>query len=169
VAGRIPLIVFYKMMNHLFTVIFAATLSTALLRANETAVAAQVESGQKVYMMVCFACHQPTGLGMPNMFPPLAGSDWATAPKPDRIIRMVLQGYTGPITINGKPFTSLAPLMPSQATLSDKQIADALTFVRNSFGNKASAVSADEVAAIRASEKRTAPWTEADIKQIADR
>lgn len=102
------------------------------------------------------------------MFPPLAGSDWINAPKPDRVIRFVLQGITGLLNVNGKPFTTPAPIMPPQNTLTDKQIADVLTYVRNSFGNKASAVSADQVAAIRASEKRTAPWSEADIKQIAD-
>ncbi len=128
-----------------------------------------MKAGQATYMMVCFACHQPTGLGLPNMFPPLAGSDWANAPKPDRIIRMVLHGYTGPITVNGKPFTSLAPLMPPQGALTDQQIADVLTYVRNAFGNKASAVSPDEVAAIRATEKRAMPWVEADIMKIADR
>lgn len=143
--------------------------AAARLPAQDAALEAQVKSGQTTYMMVCFACHQPTGLGMPNMFPPLAGSDWVNAPKPDRLIRMVLQGFTGPITVNGKPFTSVAPLMPPQATLTDQQIADVLTFVRNSFGNKAPAVSPDQVAAIRASEKRTTPWVEADILKIADR
>ena len=143
--------------------------STRTLTAQDAALEAQIKSGQTTYMMVCFACHQPTGLGMPNMFPPLAGSDWVNAPKADRLIRMVLQGFTGPITVNGKPFTSIAPIMPPQATLTDQQIADVLTFVRNSFGNKAPAVSPDQVAAIRSSEKRTAPWVEADIQQIADR
>lgn len=155
---------------------FIAPLLTALttlifchpIKAQDAALQAQIQAGQGTYMMVCFACHQPTGLGMPNMFPPLAGSDWVNAPKPDRLIRMVLQGISGPITINGKPFTSVAPLMPSQATLTDKQIADVLTYVRNSFGNKASAVTTDQVAAIRASEKRTTPWTEAEIKGVAD-
>lgn len=132
--------------------------------------AAQMAEGQKTYMLVCFACHQPTGLGMPNMFPPLAGSDWVNAPKPDRIIRNVLHGMTGPITINGKPFTTAAPLMPPQGgALSDKQIADVLTYVRNSWGNKASAVSVDQVKAIRDAEKtRTSMWTEAELLKIAD-
>jgi len=127
-------------------------------------------AGQQVYMTVCFACHQPTGLGLPGMFPPLAASDWVNAKKPDRIIRMVLHGFTGPITINGKPFTTPAPLMPPQGpALSDQQIADALTFVRNSFGNKAGAVSPDQVKVIREAEKaRAAMWTEAEIKKIAD-
>lgn len=124
--------------------------------------------GQVVYMQVCFACHQPTGLGLPGMFPPLASSDWVNAKKPDRIIRMVLHGFTGPITLNGKPFTSPAPLMPPQgAALSDTQIADVLTYVRSSFGNKADAVTADQVKAIREAEKaRSAMWTEVEILKI---
>jgi nitrite reductase (NO-forming) len=119
-------------------------------------------------MQVCFACHQPTGMGLPGMFPPLASSDWVTAKKPDRIIRMVLHGFTGPITLNGKPFASPAPLMPPQgAALSDTQIADVLTYVRSSFGNKAGAVTPAEVAAIREAEKaRSAMWTEAEILKI---
>ena len=124
--------------------------------------------GQTVYMQVCFACHQPTGQGLPGMFPPLASSDWVAAKKPDRIIRMVLHGFTGPITLNGKPFASPAPLMPPQgAALSDTQIADVLTYVRSSFGNKAGAVTPAEVAAIREAEKaRSAMWTEAEISKI---
>ena len=122
-------------------------------------------------MTVCFACHQPTGTGLPNMFPPLAGSDWLSAPKPDRIIRIVLHGITGPITINGKPFSTPAPMMPPQgAALSDQQIADVLTFVRSSWGNNASAVTPDQVKAIRDAEKaRTAMWTEAELLKIADK
>jgi nitrite reductase (NO-forming) len=154
--------------NKILSFAASSLLFIPIARSQDAALQAQVAEGQKVYMMVCFACHQPTGAGLPGMFPPLAGSDWVNAPKPDRIIRFVLQGITGPINLNGKPFTTPAPIMPPQNTLSDKQIADALTYVRNSFGNKASAVTTEQVAAIRASEKRTAPWTEADIKQIAD-
>ena len=104
-------------------------------------------------MQVCFARHQPTGLGLPGMFPPLASSDWVAAKKPDRIIRMVLHGFTGPITLNGKPFTSPAPLMPPQgAALSDQQIADVLTYVRNAWGNHAAAVSEFDINALRRSQ-----------------
>jgi mono/diheme cytochrome c family protein len=142
---------------------------TPLIHAQEAAPSAEsLARGQTVYMQVCFACHQPTGLGLPGMFPPLASSDWVAANKPDRIIRMVLHGFTGPITLNGKPFTSPAPLMPPQgAALSDKQIADVLTYVRNNFGNKAAAVTPEQVAAIREAEKaRSAMWTEAEILKI---
>ena len=85
------------------------------------------------------------------------------------ILRCISLPCASTITVNGKPFTSIAPIMPPQAALSDQQIADVLTFVRNSWGNKASAVSPDQVADIRASEKRTAPWVEADILKITDR
>ena len=138
---------------------------TPLIQAQD---AASISRGQTVYMQVCFACHQPTGQGLPGMFPPLLGSNWVSAKKPDRIIRMVLHGLTGPIKINGKPFTSPAPLMPAQgAALNDKKIADVLTFVRYTFGNNASAVTPAEVTAIRQAEKgRQTPWTEAEILSI---
>lgn len=144
--------------------------STAARAAGEAS-AAQIAAGQQTYMMVCFACHQPTGLGLPPLFPPLAGSDWVDAPKPDRLIRIVLHGVTGPITISGKPFVSPAPMMPPQgASLNDKQIADVLTYVRNSWGHKASAVTPEEVKAIRDAEKAKAGmWTEAELLKIADR
>jgi nitrite reductase (NO-forming) len=126
---------------------------------------ASKERGKTVYMQVCFACHQPTGLGLPGMFPPLAGSDWVKTKKADRMIRIVLHGLTGPLNINGAPFTSPAPLMPPQgAALSDTQIADVLTFVRAEYGAGASAVTPDQVKAIREAEKaRVAMWTEAEL------
>ena len=138
-------------------------LSPFALNAQDAALQAQMTAGQQVYNTVCFA-----GLGLPGMFPPVASSDWVGKPKPDRLIRMVLHGFMGPITINGAPFNSPAPLMPPQgAALSDDQIANVLTYVRNSFGNKASAVSPAQVKAIREAEKaRTAMWTEAEILKI---
>lgn len=126
-------------------------------------------TGQKIYSTVCIACHQPTGQGLPPMFPPLAGSDWVAAKKPDRMIRMVLHGFTGPFTLNGKPFVSPAPIMPPQGgALSDEQIAGVLTYVRSNFGNKAGPVSPAEVKAIREAEKghAAAMWTEAELQKI---
>ncbi|WP_397380390.1 c-type cytochrome [Prosthecobacter sp.] len=125
-------------------------------------------TGQRIYSTVCIACHQPTGQGLPPMFPPLAGSDWVNVKKPDRMIRMVLHGFTGLFTLNGQPFTSPAPLMPPQGgALNDEQIAGVLTYVRSNFGNKAGAVTPAEVAAIREAEKaRSAMWTEAEILKI---
>ena len=125
------------------------------------AAAAVNEVGKQVYNTVCIACHQPTGLGLANMFPPLAGTDWVNASSSDRLIRIVLHGLMGPIKINKEPFTSAAPLMPPQgAALSDEQIAGVLTYVRQSFGNSAGPVIVEQVKAVRDAEKaRAAMWT----------
>jgi nitrite reductase (NO-forming) len=81
---------------------------------------------------------------------------------------MVLHGLTGPIQVNGQPFTTPAPIMPPQgALLGDPQIAAVLSYVRHSFGKGASRVTADQVKAVREAEKaRTAMWTEAELAKI---
>lgn len=146
-----------------------AAAPAAATAAAPAASSAAKDRGKTTYMAVCFACHQPTGMGLPNMFPPLAGSDWVKAKKADRIIRIVLHGLNGPVQVNGVPFTTPAPLMPPQgAALSDQQIADVLTYVRAEFGGGASEVTADQVKAIREAEKaRAAMWTEAELLKIA--
>lgn len=152
-----------------FSLLTGGWLSAAALIQAQTAPPADVlTQGQQVYLQVCFACHQATGLGLPNLFPPLAASDWTSAPKPDRLIRMVLHGLTGPIRINGQPFTTPAPLMPPQGVaLSDGQISAVLTYVRHRFGNGASAVTPEQVQAVRTAESaRTAMWTEAELEKI---
>jgi nitrite reductase (NO-forming) len=106
----------------------------------------QAEKGKQVYMGLCFACHQPDGKGLPGAFPPLAGSDFLLADR-DRAVRIVLKGLTGPVTVNGQTLNSAMP--PQEAVLTDAQIADVLTFVYNSWGNKGDAFRADQVKAIR--------------------
>jgi nitrite reductase (NO-forming) len=104
----------------------------------------QVERGKKVFLSACFACHQPDGKGLPGIFPPLAGSDFLKADR-ERAMRIVVKGLSGPITVNGKPFNNL---MPPQ-DFSDQQLADALTYVMNSWGNDFGSVSADEIKHVR--------------------
>lgn len=106
---------------------------------------AQIERGKKVFLTSCFACHQPDGKGLPTIFPPLASSDFLKADK-NRAIHAITKGLTGPITVNGKPFNNT---MPPQE-FSDQQLADALTYVMNSWGNDFGSVSAEEVKTIRA-------------------
>jgi nitrite reductase (NO-forming) len=105
-----------------------------------------IEKGKQVYMGLCFACHQPDGKGLPGAFPPLAGSDFLQADR-ERAIRIVLKGLTGPVTVNGTTINSAMP--PQEAVLTDTQIADALTYVFNSWGNQGDAFGADQVKAIR--------------------
>lgn len=137
----------------------------AAARAAEPAApsAAQLEAGKAVYLRVCFACHQPTGLGLPPAFPPLAGSEIITAEDPTKIIRIVLHGLQGPLTVKGVAYNSMMP--PQAAVLKDAEIADALTYARNTWGNKAAPVTAEAVAKLRASDKRPTPWTWAELNK----
>jgi len=106
--------------------------------------------GQKVFMTYCQVCHQSTGLGAPNQFPPLAGSEWVLAKEPGRVIRIVLHGLQGPVTVKGQAFDS-ASMIPWKEQLSDDDIAAVLTFIRSNkeWGNDAPPVTAEQVKAVR--------------------
>jgi mono/diheme cytochrome c family protein len=93
----------------------------------------------------CAACHQPTGKGIPNVFPPLAGSDFLNADK-NRAIGIVIHGRHGEVVVNGMKFNNSMPSFP----LSDQDIAAVLTFVYNSFGNSGVEVTPEEVKSVRA-------------------
>jgi nitrite reductase (NO-forming) len=121
----------------------AATASASSTASSPTK-ALQIERGQKVFATSCFACHQQNGQGLPGIFPPLAQSDFLQANK-ERAIHAIAKGLSGPITVNGKPFNNIMP--PQQ--FSDQELADALTYVMNSWGNDFGTVSADEVKAVR--------------------
>ncbi len=108
--------------------------------------AATLARGAVVYKNVCLTCHQADGYGVPNLNPPLIKTEYVLGAKP-RLIGIVLNGLKGPIEINGDEYKQP---MPAQAYLTDQQVADVLTYVRNSFGNKASAVAVAEVKAGRA-------------------
>jgi nitrite reductase (NO-forming) len=105
----------------------------------------QVEKGKRVYLQNCAMCHQADGKGLPNVFPPLAQSDYLMADK-TRSVGIILRGLSGPITVNGQRYNGI---MPPQVTLSDEQIAHVLTFIRNTWGNQGDAVTIEEVKAIR--------------------
>jgi mono/diheme cytochrome c family protein len=120
----------------------------------------QMKRGAAVYARTCIACHQSTGLGLPPVFPPLANAP-IVAGNPELPVKFILQGLMGPITVNGMTYNSM---MPPVAGVSDADIADVLTYVRQSFGNKANAVTADQVKAIRAATAgRTTMWTTAEL------
>ncbi len=116
---------------------------------------------------ICGGCHQGAGQGLPGVFPPLAGSDWVKGGT-ERSIRVVLHGLGGPIKLNGADFGAPAPMPGQAAVLSDSDIANVLTFVRNSWGNQGSLVTKEMVAAVRDKEKaRTTPWTGAELEPFA--
>lgn len=137
--------------------------STGLVQAQAPAAAteAQLAEGKKNYMMVCMACHQPTGMGLPMVFPPIAKSPYVNG-SADRLISIVLKGNIGPFTIEGKPYNNIMP--PQEAVLDDAKIASILTYVRASFGNSAPPIAPEEVAASRKKHAdRKTPWTQPEL------
>jgi len=101
--------------------------------------------GKKVYDSFCLACHMADGSGVPGMHPPLIQTDWVTGDK-ERLIDITLNGMSGKIEVNGETYNSI---MPPHSHLSDKQIADVLTYIRKSFGNDASEITVTEVQKVR--------------------
>ena len=102
--------------------------------------------GEQVYLGNCAACHQPTGTGLAGAFPPLAGSDFLAGNR-KAVMTAALFGLTGPITVNGQDYNGV---MPSMGYLADADLAAALSYVFSAWGNSGSAVSVEEVAALRA-------------------
>jgi len=113
---------------------------------NERMPLSGMQAGEAVFLANCAACHQPTGAGLPGAFPPLAGSDYLLA-DPARALTGVLKGVTGVITVNGIQYNSV---MPSQGHLSDQDLANVMTYVLNSWGNKGGDVGPEQVTAARA-------------------
>ncbi|MCD6051438.1 MAG: aniA [Verrucomicrobia bacterium] len=111
----------------------------------------QIARGKQVYLQTCFVCHQTEGQGIPSQIPPLGKSDYLMSDT-HRSIRAVLQGLSGEIVVSGKTYNgTMVPLN----NLSDHEIANVLTFVRNSWGNNGEAVSAEEVKRIRSELPKT--------------
>jgi mono/diheme cytochrome c family protein len=114
-----------------------------------TAFQQQKLPGETIYKKYCISCHQPDGGGVPNMAPPLQQTSYVLGEK-EPLIKIVLNGLKN-VDINEETYNNPMPALG--AVLKDKEIADVLTYVRNSFGNKASAVTTDDVKKARAETK----------------
>lgn len=104
--------------------------------------ALQLADGARVYRSLCAACHLPDGRGMAGVIPPLATADYLLA-DPSRAVRIVLQGLSGPVTVNNVNYLGAMP--PLGAVLTDRQVADVLTYVLNSWGNQGGTVNVEDV------------------------
>jgi len=139
--------------------------------AEDFDVKASVTRGQPLYMQTCIACHQPTGMGLPGAFPPLAGSEYVTG-SPRRLVAMMLKGLQGPITVKGVTYNNIMLALDLQFPVlkDDAKVADVANYVRNSFGNTSTeAVTTALVTEVRTKwASRTTPFTEADIKEWKD-
>lgn len=113
--------------------------------SQQTPLAASLARGKKLYQVQCLTCHQIDGTGVMNMNPPLVKTTYVLGDKPT-LIKIVLEGMKTPLTIDDNEYHNV---MPPHTTMTDQEIADVLTFVRHSFGNKAGAVTAADVKAVR--------------------
>ena len=114
----------------------------------------RMAGGERTFLGTCAACHQRDATGLGTVFPPLADSDYLMADR-ERAIRIVLEGLSGPIEVNGRRFDGT---MPPFANLTDHEVANVLSYVRSSFGNEdGEPIRDEEVAAVRAALPRRDP------------
>lgn len=118
--------------------------------------------GRVVYETTCALCHGVDGAGKPGQAPPLAGSEFVVGPV-GRLIRIPLHGLVGPIEVHGQVWNLAMPAMG--AALSAGDLAAALSYIRQAWGNKAPAITAAEVEAVKAATAgRNQPWTAEELK-----
>ena len=118
--------------------------TTVVLYA-QSSLKSQLMNGKKVYQKNCLTCHQVNGGGVPKMNPPLIDAAFVKGDK-KKLIQWVLLGSVQKVPIDGKYYSNN---MPPQATLADQDIADVLTYIRNNFKNKASAITLADVKNMR--------------------
>jgi mono/diheme cytochrome c family protein len=106
--------------------------------------AEQLARGEKMFVEKCSMCHQPSGLGTPPVYPPLAGSEWLLQ-KREQAIKALCEGLSGPIEVAGQRYDNV---MPAQM-LDDTQVADVLTYAASAWGNTGAPFTVKEVQAAR--------------------
>jgi mono/diheme cytochrome c family protein len=126
--------------------------------------------GKNLFGSVCVTCHQPTGLGIPGTYPPLAGSEWVNGASA-RVIRIVLYGLKGEIHVeghdfNGAPMPVIGQGKNSAYHWSDEKVAAVLTYVRQEWGNKAGPITTEEVAAVHNAVGDRLEMSEAELEQV---
>lgn len=120
-------------------------LAAAVLAA--PASAQSKKNGAKVYKEYCQTCHQKDGKGLPNVYPPLAKSDYIKKNSKETLIREVVFGKSGKVKVNGKEYNGVMAPLPKK--YSDKDVSDVMTYVFNMFGNKKGRVTVDDVKAAK--------------------
>ena len=125
--------------------------------------------GKEIYARdgFCSTCHQSDGGGLSaSQFPPLRGTPWVTG-SAERMIKIVLNGLIGPITVGNKTYPGQVPMTPYKGMLDDTEVAAVITYVRNSFGNEASAVTPEQVKQIRAeTADKEGFWTAKELLEM---
>jgi mono/diheme cytochrome c family protein len=123
-----------------------------------------IASGKKAFSANCVSCHQGNGMGIPGQYPPLVKSEYVTGGS-KRLVMILLKGIQGKIKVEGVEYNGAMPAW--EKTLTDKKIAQILTYIRQDWGNQAGPISPDQVAAGRKEfAARAEPFTEADLLAV---
>jgi mono/diheme cytochrome c family protein len=120
--------------------------------------------GRMIFQKICASCHQPEGEGKEGVAPPLAGSEWITAPSGERLVRIVLNGLSGPIQVQGNTWNLVMP--PWRENLDDEEIALVLNYIRSLWGGQGAAPIKPDVAAAARQESHPKPETSAELLRI---
>ncbi len=121
------------------------------------------ELGRQQFTAICAQCHQKDGMGQEGKAPPLVNSPWVLGPQ-SRLIRIVLHGMKGPVTLAGRDFNGD---MPSWKAMTDDQIAGVLTYIRREWGHEAPAIDTATVQGIRDwTQARRDGWTEPELLEM---
>ena len=159
--------------------ILIKALNTAIKRSKQPDEAASIAhltnaekqrffDGKSLFTRLCSACHGKDGEGMTNVAPPLAGSEWVNG-NPETTIRILLDGLSGPLSVNNTDykFTSAMPGLRNNIETNNGDIAAVLTYIRNSFGNRSSAITVEQVGQLRSkTENRSGSYTLEELKSI---
>lgn len=126
-----------------------------------------LQRGKIVYDATCGLCHGPDGMGKPGQAPPYVGSEWVQAIA-NVLVRIPQKGLSGPIHVNGQEWNQVTSMAAMGETLSDDDLANVLSYIRTNWGNKAPAITPEEVHTVRAdAAKHPGPYTEAELKALA--
>ncbi len=118
----------------------------AIFLVGLTAHAQNMQKGKKIYEAKCLACHQADGGGVPNMNAPLDGASNVVGKDIARLVRIIRYGYNERVALDGFYYSNAMTASPD---LKDNEIADLLTYIRNSWSNKAPAVTIAQVQAVK--------------------
>jgi mono/diheme cytochrome c family protein len=126
----------------------------------------KIASGEKIFAARCASCHQVNGLGIEGQFPPLAASEWVSA-DPGVIANIILKGLKGEILVNGVKYGTSAAVNMAAVPISDREIANVSTYVRQAWGNTSAEVSEDLVSEIRSEfSSKQDQWLGEDLKSL---